>query len=132
MGKFEDAKKSFQKTNDFSQRHKNLPNADNFGFIGNFVNGLAPALQLPEAGGQYGFIDQQGKTIIDFEFALAKDFSEGLAVVAKAKHVSENVEIELSFLEKLMNKKFIQKQARSNYLYGFIDPKGFLKIPLLY
>ncbi|MBI4854136.1 MAG: WG repeat-containing protein [Acidobacteria bacterium] len=52
-----------------------LPLASNF--PGAYSEGLAPFL----VDGKYGFIDKNGKTILDFKYDFAAPFSDGLALI---------------------------------------------------
>ena len=52
--------------------------------------------------GKWGFVDEQGKKVIPFEYEAADEFSEGLAAVQ------------------------IKKK------YGFVDAKGNIVIPAMY
>ena len=44
-----------------------------------FSDGLAPV----KMNGKWGYIDETGKTVIDFKYDYAGSFSEGVALVAK-------------------------------------------------
>lgn len=52
-----------------------------FEYVGNFKEDLLVA----KKNGKYGYIDIYGKTIIDFKFDYAEDFTKGLAVVGEKK-----------------------------------------------
>lgn len=54
-------------------------------FMGGFHNGLALVESLDNF--KYGFINKEGKIIITYEYDVAKDFSEGLALVVKDNKV---------------------------------------------
>ncbi len=60
------------------------------------------SLIAKEDNGKWGFVDNNGKTVIPFIYDYAEDFSEGLAAV------------------------------RQNYSWGYIDPSGKTIIPFEY
>ncbi|MDO4217105.1 MAG: WG repeat-containing protein, partial [Bacteroidales bacterium] len=78
----------------------------------NFSEGLAPA--MPQGGSLMGFIDKQGRYVIEPQFVDAWSFSEGLACV------KVRVDGNASGVQ--------DTKAPATYRYGFIDKKGRMVI----
>lgn len=76
-------------------------------------NWFEDGLVVVKSGNKFGFIDKNGKTIIKPQFDLAKDFSEGLALVGNKTGKTD------------ANKEPL-------YKYGFIDKTGKVVIKIQY
>ncbi len=67
-----------------------------YNYCGDFMNGLARVLiggrlvdGKPVGGGLFGYIDQKGKIVINPQFILAENFSDGLAYVEKTDNLGQ-------------------------------------------
>lgn len=111
-----------------------LTPASTYSKINSFHEGLA----VVEQDNKYGYIDQAGKLVISTQFALAFDFSEGLASIVQDLGMghgyidkSGKLVIEGDFVN---GKAFSDGLARvtqpdSLLKYGYIDKTGKMAIP---
>lgn len=106
------------------------------GCANTFFNGL---LRILTPSGKYGYVDKEGKYIIKPLYSMARDFSEGLAVVgriesANKKHLGEfsvintNGEIQFTLDRNIFLQTYRYNDGRlvaiRNGKLGFIDKKG--------
>jgi len=85
-----------------------------------------------EKGDKYGFINEDGKVIIDFNYDYAGSFSQGLAPVKKSGkmgYIDKNGELIIPYqfvlASEFQNEMALVKIAVQNdSLYGVIDKKG--------
>ena len=79
---------------------------------------LSNSLFIVKKNGKYGYINRDGKVVIDFQFDAARDFSEGMAgiCVGPCKFFSDNPRDDFSLDQTFQG------------LYGFIDTQGKLVI----
>ena len=91
----------------------------------------------------YGFVNRQGKVVVPFKYAVARDFSEGLAAVCKIVGKSDQLlcgyinasgkeVIPLKFED--LPDDFVQgiAPAKQKGKWGFIDTKGKVVLPFQY
>ena len=106
---------------------KGKPVTPDFEDAAQFGDGLAPV----KLGGKWGFIDRQGKWVIDRKYDEASSFSDGLAtVVINGKEFvidrTGNVQFEVD--SKIAIQDFSEGFARfwtlTNEKYGYLNKKG--------
>lgn len=100
------------------------------------LNNVRLIVNKDEFSGKYGFIDENGKVVIPFEYEYVRGFNEGLACVKKnGKYgfidksnktvVPLEYEVVLEFEEGLA-------QVEKNGKWGFIDMRNRAVVPLEY
>ena len=122
------------------KEHASVQQVERFDYIGPFKDGLAVALlRVPKEGSidsarGYGYIDRKGETVVPFQYSGAKDFSEGMAVVAQfVEKAPEQAAVD-SWVDKLLDVVLPdeESQAPRHLQFGFIDSKGNEVIPMQY
>ncbi|MEI7998301.1 MAG: WG repeat-containing protein [Candidatus Omnitrophota bacterium] len=100
-------------------------------------------LILVRVGKLWGFIDHEGQTIIPLKYHWAKDFSQGLAAIARKDpkkflptygFINEKGE-EVIPLKYFQARSFTDNglaAVKKGLLWGYINPYGFWMIPSLY
>lgn len=102
--------------------------------------GLLPAfsegLTVLNKDGKYGYLDHSGKTIVEFEYEVARPFHDGLAVVRKNgkwgvidKKAKVVLEPKYDYIFEYSEGLAMVKEGDK---LGFIDTQGRLAIPLQY
>lgn len=106
---------------------------DNIGY--DFIEDLVSA----KKGGKWGYINEKNEVVIDFMYDSARSFSEGLAMVTKngkAGYINRNNEIIIPLeMKPIWRGDFEEGLAvfkSENGKYGYIDPKGKVKIEPIY
>jgi hypothetical protein len=98
-----------------------------FKYIWEFHDGLA----LVESGNGYGFIDKNGKVVVDPKYSRADGFKNGLAIIEVNKKVGYINKLGQIVVQPQFDdaRDFYEEMAvvRCGSKYGFIDARG---IPL--
>ena len=97
--------------------------------IGLFSEGLAVvAKRVPNTHGRWGYVDQNGKVVIEARFNLAKTFSEGLAAVVVSEN--ENTSGKIGYIDRtgrmVIQPQFDQGSVASDYAFS----EGLAAVPL--
>lgn len=109
----------------------------------NFSDGLALVGTIDGRYWKYGYIDTTGKVAIPLEYSSARDFSDGLALVARDRenygYIDKNGAVVVPFGEYDETEDFSEGLARvtkygedGSKKCGFIDTTGAVAIPLEY
>lgn len=139
LEKFQDSKegdKDIKKINNLL--FNNYP--DKYDNVWQPKEGLARA----KKDGKYGYIDDNGKVIIPFEYEYAEDFNEGLAIVWKGYKLLADDYFKCGYIDKTGKEvipikyddtySFRESLAavKKNGKYGFIDKNEKIIIPFQY
>ncbi|MEL6864905.1 MAG: WG repeat-containing protein [Bacteroidota bacterium] len=139
LSAFQKFKDRLQESFQSRPEHHEVRKAERFSYIGPFCEDRAVAMLrfdkgVETGGGLYGYIDRSGETLVPFIYHAAKDFQNGLAVVAQfdPSAIQEATE-KNNWWELIMGTMVKNEMSPKNPLkYGFIDGNGEVAIALSY
>lgn len=113
---------------------------EEYDYVGSFSDGLALVYKIIKPGkdeqSKYGFINKKGKLVIEMQYDLAQNFSEGLACVRKGDrsyYINTKGEIVIKLPKGASSLSFSEGLAwvkSENGKYSYINKKGKTVIKL--